>query len=175
MSKNYDVSHIPRYMRYLDTGRTVSPASPAQLYAPTPQTPSKLTIDVNKANNNPELKHISEAQAFNREKDARLDAVVEQRKKKKEGLYSDGFYRSDGKFIRFANDPVRQPRYNPYDYSEEDDYSKEYPPSLTFAGKNRKTKSRKSSKKKTKPRKSSKKKTKRRNPKSRKTKRRNRK
>lgn len=167
MSNYIDVTNIPRSMRYLDTGRTVSPASPVQLYSNTSQPPS-LKIDVNKANNNSVLKHISEAEEFNRIKDARSEEAFEQRKRKKTALYPDGSY-INGKFIPYSEIPAPPQRYNPLDYYEE------YPPSLTFAGKNRKPKSRKSSKKKTKPRKSSNKRTKRRKPKSRKTKRRTRK
>lgn len=156
-SKN--VTHINRSMRYLDNGRTISPASPQELYKPsyvpnfiTPPTVSPLTIDINKANNNQELKHNIEAEKINREKDAKSIAAYNKRKESGTALDPDGYWAPNGKFIYFEKYQVDDQQYNPYQSLDP------YPESLTWAGKNRRTKRRKSLKKKTKKRKSLKKK-----------------
>ena len=149
---NKDTTFFPRSMRYIDNGRTISPASPHQLYNPPPPIALPLTIDIHAANNNKELKHNIEAEMINKEKDARSLAEYNKRIESGTALDPDGYWRPNGEFVYFEKVPAPDQQYDQYQIIEE------YPPSLTFAGKNRKTKRRKSLKKKTKRRKSLKKK-----------------
>ena len=156
---NKDINHFHRSMRYLDNGRTISPASPQELHKPSyvpnfisPPTVLPLKIDIHTANNNPELKHNIEAEMINKEKDAKSIAAYNKRIESGTALDPDGYWRPNGEFVYFEKVPAPDQQYDQYQIIEE------YPPSLTFAGKNRKTKRRKSLKKKTKRRKSLKKK-----------------
>lgn len=142
---NKDVTHIHRSMRYLDNGRTISPASPQELYKPSyvpnfisPPTVLPLKIDIHAANNNAELKHNIEAEKINREKDSKSIAAYNKRIESGTALNPDGFYRSDGKFIYFAKEaaPIQY-------YDALKGNNTKYPPSLTFAGKRKYRKSKK--------------------------------
>jgi hypothetical protein len=143
---NKDITYVPRSIRYIDNGRTISPASPHQLYNPpsvyNPPTVLPLKIDIHAANNNKELKHNIEAEMINKEKDAKSIAEYNKRIASGTALDPQGFWDSDGNFKYFDKVPVLDQKYNPYQALDE------YPDDLIWAGKNRKTKRRKSLKKK---------------------------